>query len=141
MTQTRSIFLFDNRDYALLNMVNEMLLGKRSFSHTQEQLYSFFHPHGIKELAESKGLRIAYAVIYLLNLLEVGNVDDRLAALRSVRNEVIGATGGPWDQLRPSHRDPRYRLSLLRLDRRLHRQPSRSRHPKCHQKHDYRGGL
>lgn len=95
MTQTRSIFLFDNRDYALLNMVNEMLLGKRSFSHTQEQLYSFFHPHGIKELAESKGLRIAYAVIYLLNLLEVGNVDDRLAALRSVRNEVIGATGGP----------------------------------------------
>jgi hypothetical protein len=91
----RSIFHFDKRDYTLLNMVNEMLTGKRSFSHTREQFYSFFHPHGIKELAETKGLRIAYAIIHLLNLMEVGNVDDRLAALRSVRNEVIGATGGP----------------------------------------------
>jgi hypothetical protein len=90
-----SIFHFDKRDYTLLNMVNEMLTGKRSFSHTREQFYSFFHPHGIKELAETKGLRIAYAIIHLLNLMEVGNVDDRLAALRSVRNEVIGATGGP----------------------------------------------
>lgn len=95
MKPLRSFFFFDRRDYALLKMVNEMLSGKRSFTHAREQFYPFFHPHGIKELAESKGLRIAYAVIHLLNLLEIGKVDDRLAALRSVKNEVIGATGGP----------------------------------------------
>ena len=94
MTPIRSILLFDRRDYALLEMVNEMLSGKRSFKHAQTEFYSFFHPHGIKELAESRGLRIAYAVIHLLNLLEIGKVEDRLTALRSVRDEVIGATGG-----------------------------------------------
>lgn len=95
MKPARSIFFFDRRDYTLLDMVNKMLSGQRSFSHAREQFYPFFHPHGIKEMAESKGLRIAYAVIHLLNLLEMGKVDDRLAALRSVRDEVIGATGGP----------------------------------------------
>jgi hypothetical protein len=90
----RSYFLFDQRDHALLAMVNEVIAGKRSISHSREQFYPFFHPHGIKEMAESRGLRIAYATIHLLNLLEVGRLDDRLAALKSLRDEVIGATGG-----------------------------------------------
>ena len=56
----KHFFLFDQRDHALLALVNEVVAGKRSFTHSREHFYPFFHPHGLKEMAESKGLRIAY---------------------------------------------------------------------------------
>jgi hypothetical protein len=105
----RPIFLFDQRDHALLAMVNEVIAGKRSFTHSREHFYPFFHPHGIKEMAETRGLRIAYATAHLLNLLEVGRMDDRLSALKSLRDEVIGATGG----LLP-HNSARVLLQLMK---------------------------
>ena len=50
------------------------------------------HPHGIKEMAVPQVLRIAYAIANLLGSLEGGNSANRLASLRSLKDEVILAS-------------------------------------------------
>jgi hypothetical protein len=72
-----------------------MLDGGDDIAHARKLYYPYFHPHGIKEMTESKGLRIAYAVVYLLSSLEVGRMDERLTALRALRKEVIDTAEGP----------------------------------------------
>jgi len=86
------IYLFDRKDYDLIKIVNDVLARKRF---TRRQYFPYFHPNGINEMAETKGLRTAYAVAELLTSLEVGGVDDRLKALRSLRLEAIETAGGP----------------------------------------------
>lgn len=73
-------------------MVNDMLAADKSQLQTQRRLFHQFHPRGIKEMVESKGLRIAYAVIHLLQSLEGGQISHRLSALRALRDEVICST-------------------------------------------------
>jgi len=79
---------FDAGDYELLGIVNDVLARQRS-SGFKRLLAPYLHPHGIKEMAAPKGLRIAYAVVHLLGSLEAGMSGDRLAALRSLRDEVL----------------------------------------------------
>jgi hypothetical protein len=79
---------FDQRDYQLLSIVNDVLNRDESFSYLKTLLYPYLHPRGIKEMAASRGLRIAYAVVHLLESLEAGKADDRLSALRSLRDEI-----------------------------------------------------
>ncbi|MHC1790067.1 hypothetical protein [Solidesulfovibrio sp.] len=81
---------FDAGDYELLRIVNDVLARPGSSS-LKRLLASYLHPHGIKEMAAPKGLRIAYAVIHLLGSLEAGMAGDRLTALRSLRDEVMAA--------------------------------------------------
>jgi hypothetical protein len=57
--------------------------------------YPFFHPLGIKELAESKGLHTAYAIVSLLESMERGVIENRLSALRALKDEVIETADGP----------------------------------------------
>ncbi|MGM0453255.1 MAG: hypothetical protein ACQERN_08845 [Thermodesulfobacteriota bacterium] len=83
---------FDERDHGLLRIVNEMLEGDISQLHAQRRFFHYLHPRGIKEMAESKGLRIAYAVIHLLESLEYGQVNNRICALRALRDEVMCST-------------------------------------------------
>ncbi|MBF0376993.1 MAG: hypothetical protein HQK72_05875 [Desulfamplus sp.] len=85
---------FDKRDHDLIKIVNDLYDRNRSLSYTKKIFYPFFHPLGIKELAESKGLRIAYSVVNLLNSLEREDIDYRLQALRGLRNEIIDTTSG-----------------------------------------------
>jgi hypothetical protein len=80
---------FDRRDHGLLEIVNEMLAGDISQLHAQRRFFHYLHPRGIKEMAESRGLRIAYAVIHLLESLECGEVENRICALRALRDEVL----------------------------------------------------
>ena len=84
-------FYFDKQDYALLAVINRFL--DRDNQVTEEHARPFFHtslhPHGIKELAVSQEIRVAYAVINLLDSLEAGQAKDRLAALRSLHAEVL----------------------------------------------------
>ena len=87
--------LFDKRDHELLRIVNDILSREQSFNYAKKLFYPFFHTRGIKEMAESKGLRIAYAVAHLLDTLEVGKVDERLTALKTLRNEVLNTTDSP----------------------------------------------
>jgi len=77
-----------------LTIVNDVLSRDVARAGARKRVYPHLHPHGIKEMAESRGLRIAFAVINLLESLEAGGVDDRLTALASLRDEVLHATGG-----------------------------------------------
>jgi len=89
MDRVASRILFDKEDHDLLVIVNEVLGRDKSRGHLKNLLNPYLHPHGIKEMAAPKELRIAYAVIHLLNSLEVGKAEDRLRALRSLREEVL----------------------------------------------------
>ena len=71
-------FYFDRRDHQLLDIVNDVLTRDKSRKEARKLVYPYLHPHGIKEMAESRGLRIAYAVIHLLESLEAGSINDRL---------------------------------------------------------------
>ncbi len=84
--------LFDGKDYELIQIVNDVL---RRTKFARKLYFPYFHPNGIKEMAETKGLRSAYAVAQLLSSLEIGGVEERLNALRSLRLEVIDTAEGP----------------------------------------------
>lgn len=92
MTREIPSYLFDQKDYDLIEIVNDVLSGGRF---TRRRFFQYFHPNGIKEMAETKGLRTAYAVIQLLSSLDKGGVDDRLNALKALRLEVIDTAEGP----------------------------------------------
>ena len=89
MNTADSGIYFDKRDRTLLNMVHDVLAREKSFTHLENLLYPCLHPHGIKELAEPKGLRIAYATVRLLESLESNKAGDRIDALRSLQDEVM----------------------------------------------------
>jgi len=92
MVRQNSIF-FDAKDYELLTMVNRF--KGRDSRIPQEEDHFFFHsalhPHGIKELTMSQEIRIAYAVINLLDTLDTGQAQDRIDALRALHTEVLSA--------------------------------------------------
>ena len=88
-------FLFDQRDHELLKIVNNIQSDDTPRDYFKRQFYPYFHPRGIQEMAESRGIRIAYAVIYLLNSLEVGAMNERLNALRLLRDSVLNASESP----------------------------------------------
>lgn len=60
----------------------------------QSSSIPFSTPFGIKELAESKGLRIANSVVHLLESLERGDEEYRLQALRGLRDEILNTAEG-----------------------------------------------
>jgi hypothetical protein len=86
---------FDKRDRALIRIVNDALSADGSAQFARKVYFPYLHPHGIKEMTETKGLRTAYAVAQLLSSLEVGGVDDRINALGALRHEVIDTAEGP----------------------------------------------
>ncbi len=88
-------FFFDRRDHDLIRIINAVGAGNRDLDFFRRRYYRYFHPHGIKEMAESRSLRIAYAMVHLLSSLEIGGMDDRLDALRSLRAEVLDTAEGP----------------------------------------------
>jgi hypothetical protein len=95
MKDNVSGIFFDKYDHELIRIVKDVLEGKSSYKYARRFYYPYFHSHGIKELTETRGLRIAYAVVHLLSSLEVGGVEERINALRLLRNEVIDTAEGP----------------------------------------------
>lgn len=89
LKQTRpSRIYFDRKDYELLRIVCDVIARDDAPSH-KKLLAPYMHPHGIKEMAATRGLRIAYAVVHLLGSLETGKAEDRLSALRALHAEVL----------------------------------------------------
>ena len=84
-----SRFFFDKDDYELLRIVKKVLSRTHKHQSMSSLMIDSMHPHGIKEMAATSGLRIAYAIAQLLGSLETGKADDRLKALRSLRDEVF----------------------------------------------------
>ncbi len=84
-----SRYFFDQNDYVLLNIVNDVLNRDAAHKLIKNLLIPYLHPHGIKGMTASMALRIAYAVIHLLGSLEAGKAADRQNALRCLRDEVL----------------------------------------------------
>jgi hypothetical protein len=95
MSEKFTKLLFDKPDHALIRIVNDALSADHRGKFARKVYFPYLHPHGIKEMTETKGLRTAYAVAQLLSSLEVGGVDDRIEALRALRHEVIDTAEGP----------------------------------------------
>ncbi len=89
------MILFDRRDHILLRIVNSVLTAEKPLESSERRFFPYLHPRGIKEMAESKGIRIAHAAIHVMKSLEVGKFEDRLSALRCLRDEVLNVTTGP----------------------------------------------
>ncbi len=85
---------FDKHDYELLRLINMVLERDRTqpAKYAEKLLEPNLHPHGIKELGLSHDKRIAYAVINLLESLQVGLAEDRLIALKALHDEVLFGT-------------------------------------------------
>ncbi|GAB1409689.1 hypothetical protein MASR1M90_08430 [Desulfovibrionales bacterium] len=80
---------FDANDSKLLHIVNDVLSRDSRQQSMSSLLAHYMHPHGIKEMAASQGLRIAYAAASLLGSLKVGTAANRLSALRCLMDEVL----------------------------------------------------
>ena len=52
---------FDRRDHEPDPHHQRCERRKRDLDYIRKQYYGYFHPHGIKEMVESRSLRIAYA--------------------------------------------------------------------------------
>jgi len=91
MSERIPSILFDREDHDLLDIVKEVLHRDKSRVYIKNLLNPYLHPHGIREMAASRELRIAYAVAHILNSLEIGEARDRLSALRSLRDEVLSS--------------------------------------------------
>ncbi len=89
MNSKPAAIFFDKNDYELLRIVNDVLVRGSKTEALRSLLSEHMHPHGIKEMAAPKGLRIAYAIAGLLGSFEQGNPRDRIKALRSLRDEVF----------------------------------------------------
>ncbi|HCF05058.1 MAG TPA: hypothetical protein DEU72_02270 [Desulfomicrobiaceae bacterium] len=80
---------FDPQDHALLELVEDVLSRASRPRSLSSLMAPALHPHGIKELAAPRGLRIAYAVASLLGSLAGDKAPERLAALTMLRDEVL----------------------------------------------------
>jgi len=89
MTMKVSNIFFDKDDYQLLQIVNDVLERGAQSRTLRSLLVEHMHPHGIKEMAAPRGLRIAYAIVGLLGSFETGQAGDRIKALGSLRDEVF----------------------------------------------------
>ena len=89
MNKKPSRLYFDANDHKLLAIVNDVLRRGSRPQSMSTLMAPYMHPHGIKEMAAPSGLRIAYAIVALLGMLEAGLARDRIAALRSLRDEVF----------------------------------------------------
>ena len=85
---------FEKRDHDLIGIVNRVYDEDNILGYTRKLYYPYFHPLGIKELAESKGLRTAYAIVNLLESMERGEIENRLQALTALKDEVLNTAGG-----------------------------------------------
>ncbi len=89
MERKPAAIFFDKNDYQLLGVVNDVLEKGSESKDLRSLLVEHMHPHGIKEMAAPRGVRIAYDIAGLLGSLEKGKAGDRIKALRSLRDEVF----------------------------------------------------
>ncbi len=95
---------FDRQDRELLRMVNNVLNRTGEARAEQDEAAYMahrvfddnLHPHGILELTTTHEFRVAHAVINLLGSLEAGRAEDRLPALRALRDEVLHSARTPF---------------------------------------------
>lgn len=88
----RQKWFFDKEDWELLQLVNTVVNTRTTETRAENLLFdATLHPHGIKALASSREIRVAHAVVRLLDSLEAGLAKDRLQALRVLYDEVLNS--------------------------------------------------
>ncbi|WP_207261335.1 hypothetical protein [Desulfovibrio sp. Huiquan2017] len=85
---------YDKNDYRLLEIVEDVLSRGVDKTQFKTLLEPYLKPHGIKELAADRGLRIAYAIMHLLESLKSEQASDRTKALIALRDETLTAAKG-----------------------------------------------
>ena len=93
--QIIDFIFFDKRDHELIEIVNSVYDEPKSLRYTGKLFYPFFHPLGIKELAESRGLRTAYSIVNLMESIERGETSSRLQALAGLKDDIVDTVEGP----------------------------------------------
>ena len=84
------MFYFDRQDRELLKMINDIIDNGPSSDLEHKIFKTSLHPHGILNLTTTHENRMAQAVINLLGSLNnTGSAEDRLAALRTLHDEVL----------------------------------------------------
>ena len=89
----KPFLLFDDQDLELVEMVNDFAGASKKRQRARRLFNTYLHPRGINELSASRQRRIAYAVMQLLDSLEGDWAEDRLVALRALRQELIEGGG------------------------------------------------
>lgn len=79
---------FDAQDHELVRMVNDFLNRDKEESSVLYRIAPGLHPNGILQLTSSRVHRVAWALILLLNLSEHSSPEERLTALRRLREET-----------------------------------------------------
>jgi len=81
-------YFFDQQDYELIRLVDSFREAReRGFP--SPQLDASLHPHGIIEMGTSYSMRIANALVTLLDSLRDGDRSHRLQALQRLHDEVL----------------------------------------------------
>ncbi|WP_418765123.1 hypothetical protein [Mailhella sp.] len=84
------MLFFDRQDRELMKMINAIIDYGPSSDLEHKIFNAKLHPHGILNLTTSHEFRMAQAVINLLgSLTKAGPAEDRLAALRTLHDEVL----------------------------------------------------
>ena len=84
------MFFFDRQDRELMKMINNIIDYGPSSDLEHRIFNARLHPHGILNLTTTHEYRMAHAVINLLgSLTKTGSAEDRLAALRTLHDEVL----------------------------------------------------
>lgn len=84
------MLFFDRQDRALMKMINTIIDYGPSSDLEHKIFNARLHPHGILNLSTTHAFRMAQAVINLLgSLTKTGPAEDRLAALRTLHDEVL----------------------------------------------------
>ena len=85
-----NMFFFDRQDRELMKMINAIIDYGPSSDLEHRIFNARLHPHGILNLTTTHEFRMAQAVINLLgSLTKAGPAEDRLAALRTLHDEVL----------------------------------------------------
>lgn len=88
---------FDKKDLYLQKMINQVIDHGTLSSSERDVLAACLHPHGIQNMVDSHEVRMALAVV---NLLERLNGPDgsreRLEVLRTLHNEVVSSAQTPF---------------------------------------------
>ncbi len=82
----------------MIHIVNSVYDTDNAPGYTRQLYYTYFHPLGLKELAESKGLRTAYCIVNLLESLERGEIENRLQALTGLKDDILATADGPMSK-------------------------------------------
>ncbi len=88
---------FDRRDHELVALIDEHLTrtarGGRGETSARQ---TTFHPNGLIELASSKALRVAWAVMGLIDDTVPSTAQERLDALRALKAEACSSARTPF---------------------------------------------